>query len=391
MKRWYSKLFIVLLVGFLIGGAVVAQGAGITLPQILHNNNGVLAAATDTTSTTGTTSNAITTVNGAPLGVADIVEKAGPAVVNVEAKVKVSSSRNQMFSDPFFRQFFGQDFQAVPQDRYETGIGTGFIISQDGYIITNQHVIDNASTVTVTLAGKKDKIPATVVGQDYDLDLAVLKISGSSYPTLPLGDSDKMRVGDGVIAIGEPYGLDHTVTTGVVSAKGRPITIEDRNYKNLIQTDAAINPGNSGGPLLNLQGEVIAINTAVNASAQGIGFAIPINTAQSVLQQLMKGEKVVRPYMGVRMTDIDDDVIQQLKLSTGTKGALVMEVGTGSPAAKAGLVYLDIIQKIDGTGMQSAEDVQKAIEGKKVGQSISVQVLRNGIPVTLTVVLQAKP
>lgn len=328
MKRWYSKLLIVLVIGFMIGGAVVAQSAGITLPQILHNNTGVLAAATGTTTTTGTTSSTITTVNGAPLGVADIVEKAGPAVVNVEAKVKVSSSQNQMFSDPFFRQFFGQQFQVVPQDRYETGIGTGFLISQDGYIITNQHVIDNASTVSVTLAGQKDKIAATVVGQDYDLDLAVLKISGSNYPTLPLGDSDKMRVGDGVIAIGEPYGLDHTVTTGVVSAKGRPITIEDRNYKNLIQTDAAINPGNSGGPLLNLQGEVIAINTAVNASAQGIGFAIPINTAQSVLQQLMKGEKVIRPYMGVRMTDVDDDVIQQLKLSAGTKGALVMEVGS---------------------------------------------------------------
>lgn len=391
MKRWYSKLLIVLVIGFMIGGAVVAQSAGITLPQILHNNTGVLAAATGTTTTTGTTSSTITTVNGAPLGVADIVEKAGPAVVNVEAKVKVSSSQNQMFSDPFFRQFFGQQFQVVPQDRYETGIGTGFLISQDGYIITNQHVIDNASTVSVTLAGQKDKIAATVVGQDYDLDLAVLKISGSNYPTLPLGDSDKMRVGDGVIAIGEPYGLDHTVTTGVVSAKGRPITIEDRNYKNLIQTDAAINPGNSGGPLLNLQGEVIAINTAVNASAQGIGFAIPINTAQSVLQQLMKGEKVIRPYMGVRMTDVDDDVIQQLKLSAGTKGALVMEVGSGSPAAKAGIAYLDIIQKIDGTVMQSAEDVQKAIEGKKVGQSISVQVLRNGSPKILTVVLQAKP
>jgi Do/DeqQ family serine protease len=354
-----------------------------------------LAAATNTTTsttpTTTGTSDTITTVNGAPLGVADIVEKAGPAVVNVESKVKVNNSQNQIFSDPFFRQFFGQNFQAVPQDQYETGIGTGFLISQDGYIITNEHVIDNASTVTVTLAGKNDKIQATVVGQDYDLDLAVLKINGSNYPTLPLGDSDKMRVGDGVIAIGEPYGLDHTVTTGVVSAKGRPITIEDRNYKNLIQTDAAINPGNSGGPLLNLQGEVIAINTAVNASAQGIGFAIPINTAQSVLKQLMNGEKVVRPYMGVRMTNVDDNVIQQLKLSAGTKGALIMEVGTGSPAAKAGLAYLDIIQKIDGTTMQSADDVQNAIAAKKVGQTVSVQVLRNGNQVTLSVVLQAKP
>jgi Do/DeqQ family serine protease len=407
MKKWYSKFFIVLMIGFILGATVVAQSAGVTLPQILHT--GVLAVATgtdtatdtvttnetptatDSAASTGTAPSAITTINGAPLGVADIVEIAGPAVVNVEAKVKVSSSRNQIFSDPFFRQFFGQEFQVVPQDRYETGIGTGFLISPDGYIITNQHVIDNATSVTVTLASQKEKIPATVVGQDYELDLAVLKINGSNYPVLPMGDSDKMRVGDGVIAIGEPYGLDHTVTTGVVSAKGRPITIGDRNYKNLIQTDAAINPGNSGGPLLNLQGEVIAINTAVNASAQGIGFAIPINTAQGVLQQLMKGEKVIRPFMGVRMSDIDDNVIQQLKLSPGTKGALVMEVVSNSPAAKAGLAYLDIIQKIDGATMQSAEDVQKAIEGKKVGQSITVQVLRSGSPKTLTVVLQAKP
>ncbi|HWQ76546.1 MAG TPA: trypsin-like peptidase domain-containing protein [Syntrophomonas sp.] len=387
MKKWYAKLFAVLLVGFMIGGAVVAQGAGISLPELLHNNNaGVVAAATDTVAPGSTV-----TVTGAPLGVADIVEKAGPAVVNVEAKVKVSSSQNQMFNDPFFRQFFGQDFQVVPQDRYETGIGTGFLITQDGYIITNQHVVNNAESVSITMTGKKDKIPATVVGQDYELDLAVLKISGSNYPTLPMGDSDKMRVGDGVIAIGEPYGLDHTVTTGVVSAKGRPITIEDRNYKNLIQTDAAINPGNSGGPLLNLQGEVIAINTAVNASAQGIGFAIPINTAQGVLQQLMKGEKVIRPYMGIRMTDVTDEVIQQLQLSAGTKGALVLEAVSGSPAAKAGIAYLDIIQKIDSEVMQSADDVQKAIEGKKVGQTISVQLLRQGKSMTLSVVLQAKP
>lgn len=388
MKKRYTKLFAMLLIGFMIGGAVVAQGAGISLPELLHNNTaGVVAAATDTAVAPDSTA----TVTGAPVGVADIVEKAGPAVVNVEAKVKVSSSQNQMFNDPLFRQFFGQDFQVVPQDRYETGIGTGFLITQDGYIITNQHVVNNAESVSVTMTGQKDKIPATVVGQDYELDLAVLKISGSNYPTLPLGDSDKMRVGDGVIAIGEPYGLDHTVTTGVVSAKGRPITIEDRNYKNLIQTDAAINPGNSGGPLLNLQGEVIAINTAVNASAQGIGFAIPINTAQGVLQQLMKGEKVIRPYMGIRMTDVTDDVIQQLRLSAGAKGALVMEAVSGSPAAKAGIAYLDIIQKIDGEVMQSADDVQKAIEGKKVGQTISVQLLRQGKSLTLSVVLQAKP
>jgi Do/DeqQ family serine protease len=365
----------------------VAQGAGTSLLETLHSSQAPAAAAE-----TGTSSQGLATVNGAPVGVADIVDKASPAVVNVETQVKVSSSsQNPFLNDPFFEQFFGRQSQTVPQDRYEKGIGTGFLISQDGYIITNQHVINNAETVSVTLSGQKDKIPATVVGQDYELDLAVLKISGSSYPTLPLGDSDKMRVGDGVIAIGEPYGLDHTVTTGVVSAKGRPVTIEDRNYKNLIQTDAAINPGNSGGPLLNLQGEVIAINTAVNASAQGIGFAIPINTAQSVLKQLMNGEKVVRPYMGIRMTDVNDEAIKQLQLGTDTKGAIVMQVVTGSPAAKSGIAYLDVIQKIDGQVMQSADEVQKAIESKKVGQTITVEVLRQGRTVQLTVVLQAKP
>lgn len=387
MKKRYMMLSIVLLIGFLIGGAVVAKNAGTSLLGAFNGNTANVEAAAK-----NTISQNLITSNGTPLGVADIVDKAGPAVVNVEAQIKVgSSSQNSFMNDPFFRQFFGQEMQAQPQDRYETGIGTGFLISKDGYIITNQHVVNNAAKVTVTLAGKKDKIPATVVGQDYDLDLAVLKIGGANYPTLSMGDSDKMRTGDGVIAIGEPYGLDHTVTTGVVSAKGRPITVEDRNYKNLIQTDAAINPGNSGGPLLNLRGEVIAINTAVNAQAQGIGFAIPINTAREVLKELMNGEKIIRPYMGVHMTDVNDQVIQELKLSTDTKGAVVVEIVDNSPAAKSGIVNLDIIQKIDGKEMQSSADVQKAIEGKKVGQIISVEVLRQGKTVKIPVVLQAKP
>ncbi len=393
MKKWFAKVAVILVIGFLLGGSVVALSTGTSFMQALRESTGTGQDINKTIVNTASQTAGVTGTSAVPTsGIADMVEKASPAVVNVESKVKVSNSASNPFlNDPFFREFFGRQAPSVPQDSYETGIGTGFIISKDGYILTNQHVIDNASEVTVTLNGKSEKIPATVVGQDYELDLAVLKISGSNYPTLTLGNSDNMRVGDFVAAIGEPYGLDHTVTTGVVSAKGRPVTIEDRNYKNLIQTDAAINPGNSGGPLLNMAGEVIAINTAVNAEAQGIGFAIPINTAQDVLNELMKGEKIVRPYMGVRMMDVNDEVIQKMNLKSGTTGAVVLEVVQNSPAAEYGVEYLDIIQKIDGKAMQSSSDVQAAIEQKKVGQKITVEVLRGGKTVSLSVVLQEKP
>lgn len=186
--------------------------------------------------------------------------------------------------------------------------------------MTNQHVIENAASVTVQLNGKNDEIPARVVGQDRELDLAVLKIEGDNYPVLKLGDSDKMKVGEWVIAIGQPYGLDHTVTAGVISATGRPITIGDRNYRNLIQTDAAINPGNSGGPLLNLRGEVIAINTAVNAKAQGIGFAIPTSTVSEVLKDLINGNPIVRPFLGISMSDINNEIRAEFGLSNDVQG-----------------------------------------------------------------------
>lgn len=386
MKKRYVEFVVVLLVGLMIGGTVVANNSGASWVNALNGKTAKVEAASDNTA------EAQSTYYGSPMNVADIADKAGPAVVNIESQITVgSSSASPYINDPFFRQFFGEQMQVQPQNSYETGIGTGFLISSDGYILTNQHVIDNAAKVVVTLAGKKEKIPAIVVGQDDDLDLAVLKISGTNYPTLPLGDSDKMRVGDGVVAIGEPYGLDHTVTTGVVSAKGRPVTIEDRSYKNLIQTDAAINPGNSGGPLLNLKGEVIAINTAINASAQGIGFAIPINTARDVLNQLKNGEKVEHPYLGIRMSNITDQAINELKLDSGTTGALVVEVMADSPAAKYGILNLDIIQKIDGKTMESAEDVQNAVAAGKVGESISMEVLRQGRTIKLQVVLQAKP
>jgi Do/DeqQ family serine protease len=380
------KLSIVLVIGFLLGGAVVAKNTGTSfLPALLGNKQG------DTSQAATQNNTAVSAIVGTA-GVADMVEKAGPAVVNIESQIPVNSGyNNSYFNDPFFRQFFGNRIQAQPQQQYEEGICTGFIISSDGYIVTNQHVIENASSIKVTLSGKSEGISARVVGQDSGLDLAVLKIDGSGYPTVPLGNSDNMRVGDAVVAIGEPYGLDHTVTTGVVSAKGRPITIEDRNYKNLIQTDAAINPGNSGGPLLNMNGQVIAINTAVNSEAQGIGFAIPINTAKSVLNDLMKGIKITRAYMGIRMTDVDQNVIDQLQLPSGTKGVVVVDVINNGPAAQAGLKNYDVIVKLDGKLVTSASEVQTQVENKKVGNRMKVEVIRQGEHLTIPVVLQAKP
>jgi serine protease Do len=385
-KTWIITIVLVLLAGFVLGGSIVAENSGVSLL------NGLLGTTESEPAQNVSPLKTASATATLPMGVADIAEKAGPAVVNVEAKIKVSTGMSDPFlNDPFFREFFGRSIPIYPESRYEKGIGTGFIISADGYIITNQHVINNADQVTVKLTGKKKSLPARVVGQDYELDLAVLKIEGEGYPTLPMGDSDKMRVGDWVVAIGQPYGLDHTVTTGVVSAKGRPITIQDRNYKNLIQTDAAINPGNSGGPLLNMRGQVIAINTAVNAQAQGIGFAIPINTAKGVLQELMNGQKVVRPYMGIRMLDMDEEVCTELRLPADTQGAVIVEVVAGSPAAQGGLRATDVIRKLDGKVVTSGSDVQATVERKKVGEKLAVEVLRQGKTITLNLTLAAKP
>ncbi|MFA5384528.1 MAG: trypsin-like peptidase domain-containing protein [Eubacteriales bacterium] len=225
--------------------------------------------------------------------VANIVSSAGPAVVKIDTYTTRSVYVDPFFNDPFFRQFFGSPY-GQSQTQEEHGLGSGFIFSSNGYILTNDHVINGADRIKVTIQGYKNPLLATVVGEDYDLDLAVLKVQAKNLPMLKLGDSNVTRVGNWVIAIGNPYGLDHTVTVGVISAKERPISAENRKYKNLLQTDASINPGNSGGPLLNLAGEVIGINTAV-AQAQGIGFAIPSKTANEVILGLISKGKVVKP------------------------------------------------------------------------------------------------
>ncbi|MGI9951238.1 trypsin-like peptidase domain-containing protein [Moorellaceae bacterium AZ2] len=319
-----------------------------------------------------------------PDSIANIVEAASPAVVRIDTTS--GGSLQAPFNDPFFRQFFG-----IPYGGQQQGLGSGFLISSDGYILTNEHVVEGAEEVEVTIAGFDQRFKARVVGADRDLDLAILKVDvGKPLPYLKLGDADKARVGEWVIAIGNPYGLDHTVTVGVLSAKGRPVDTQDRHYENLLQTDASINPGNSGGPLLNLHGEVIGINTAVKIDAQGVGFAIPSTTVQPVLNDLMTKGKISRPWLGVVLQDMTPDIADYLGLSNA-QGVLIREVISGGPAAKAGLRTGDVILQVDGQAVNSASELVKLIQKKQVGQMIQLVIFRRGGQVNVTVTLAEKP
>lgn len=319
--------------------------------------------------------------------VADVVSLTSPAVVKISTRVASRSSGDPLFSDPFFRQFFG----LPSQPRQEEGLGSGFIISKDGYILTNEHVIDGASSISVTVTGFDRDLEAKVAGADYDLDLALLKIEpGRELPSLNLGDSDQIRVGNWVIAIGNPYGLDHTVTTGVISAKGRPISVSDRQYENLLQTDASINPGNSGGPLLDLKGEVIGINTAISSQAQGIGFAIPTSTVRQVLEDLKNNVSKSRPWVGVQVRTVDNEIARYLGLDQA-EGAVIDGVIAGSPAEKAGLREWDVIVEFNGKKISGADDLVEAIKNTQAGQQVNMAVIRQRQLSQLTVSVAEKP
>ncbi|MFD2613665.1 S1C family serine protease [Paenibacillus gansuensis] len=333
-----------------------------------------------------------------PNNIAQLYQKASPAVVKIETFEKAQSRQGGggLLDDPFFRQFFGDNFggdegsgnggnsQQGTGELQPAGLGTGFIFQKDGYILTNQHVIgENPSEIQVTVEGNKEPFKAKLLGSSFDLDLAVLKIEGNNFPTLPLGKSDNISIGDWVVAIGNPYGFDHTVTVGVLSAKERPISISDqegdRNYKNLLQTDAAINPGNSGGPLLNLDGEVIGINTAVSAQAQGIGFAIPTSTIDNVLEQLKNNKEIPKepaPFIGVNLSDITSSIAQELGLKS-TKGSIIASVPYNTPAYQADLRPYDVITEVDGVAVDNSDALKGEIAKHKVGDTVNLTVLRN--------------
>lgn len=386
MHNWKRTLAVVALIAFL-GGAFFAGG------NLLVNALASPAVKAAAGPPGGQAAYAQPGPGVGPDAIANIVSSAGPAVVKIDVSKTVNGTAfDPFFNDPFFRQFFGSPF-GLPQPlkREEHGLGSGFIITPDGYILTNEHVIDGAQKIEVTVAGLDKPLPARVAGADYDLDLAVLKVdAGSDFPTLSLGDSDQIQVGSWVVAIGNPYGLDHTVTVGVVSAKGRPVQVENRSYKNLLQTDAAINPGNSGGPLLNLQGEVVGINTAVAAQAQGIGFAIPVNTVKDVLQELMNEGHITRPWLGVQVQSLNEQSAAYFGLKN-TAGALVAGIVSGSPAEEAGLQQGDVILKIDGQPIKNPEDLVNYVKDLKIGQRIVLLVHRQGKSLYIPVQIKEKP
>jgi Do/DeqQ family serine protease len=332
--------------------------------------------------------------------IADAVERVGPAVVRIDASRTVRTSRNEIFDDPVFRQFFGDAFGSeVPQERQESGTGSGFIISTDGLVVTNAHVIARADTVTVTLRDGRE-YSGKVLGADPLTDLAVIRIQANNLPVAPLGNSEQLRPGEWAIAIGNPLGLDNTVTAGIISATGRTsadVGIPDKRV-GFIQTDAAINPGNSGGPLLNQRGEVIGVNTAIRRQAQGLGFAIPINKAQTITQQLIVKGKVSHPFLGIQMRtltaavkkNLNEDPERPVDIKTD-KGVLVYRVGRNTPAAKAGMKRGDVILKINGQSVTTVDQVQANVDRVNVGNQVPVEVNRNGQLVTLQVTPEEFP
>ena len=386
LVRKFSIYLAALLIAFFLGGLVVAGEV-----PVLSNLWPKAKIAEPLKEPNQGTANASSNLNIGPTSIADMVASISPAVVNINTTIETDVTLNDpFFNDPFFRQFFG-DSPRQPRTQVSQGIGSGFIVSAEGYVITNEHVVNQATGITVTVNGFPEPVAAKVIGADQELDLAVLKLeTNQPLSAVNLGDSAALRPGEWVIAIGNPYGLDHTVTAGVVSALGRPIQIEDRLYRNLIQTDAAINPGNSGGPLLNLAGQVIGINTAVNAQAQGIGFAIPINTVKEVLDDLINRGKVVRPYLGVYMKQISSDIAYSLKLPD-QQGALISEVVPNSPAQKAGLQALDVIRKINDQPTSDPEDLRQKLRGFKAGDEVALEIIREGKTMTAGVVLAEQP
>lgn len=323
---------------------------------------------------------------------APLAEKLAPSVVNIRVtKIEKTGMHNpQPPEGPFgdmFKEFFGRNFR-IPQNQPMQGAGSGVIISEDGYIVTNNHVVEGAREVTVTMTDNAD-LPAEIVGRDPKTDLAVLKISaGKSLPAATLGDSEQLKVGDWVIAVGNPFGLSHTVTSGIVSAKGRFIGAGP--YDDFIQTDASINPGNSGGPLFNMNGEVIGINTAIIPNGQGIGFAIPVNTAKPLIPQLVKDGKVKRGHLGVNIQAITPELVKALHLQDD-HGALVAEVLPGSPAEQAGVERGDVIVAFNGKRVKESHNLPALVAVAPIGEPSTVTVVRNGTEKDLTVILAQSP
>ncbi len=385
-KQWVAArkgMLVVAVVALLVGSGLGIGLAGGKLHQMAAGATSMVPAVASPT--------------GAPASFADLAEKLSPSVVNIRV-TKVERVTGPGFMGPegfgpdspfgdFFERFF-REMPKAPHEFRQQGAGSGFIISKDGLIVTNNHVVEGAKEVTVTLANKEE-YPAKVVGRDPKTDIALLKIQPKgTLPMATLGDSDRLRVGEWVVAVGNPFGLSNTVTAGIVSAKGRVIGAGP--YDDFIQTDASINPGNSGGPLFNLQGEVVGINTAIIPNGQGIGFAVPVNLAKALLPQLEAKGEVTRGYLGVNIQAITPELAKSLDLKD-KKGALVADVTKGSPAEAAGIKRGDVIVGFDGKDIAEVHNLAPLVAATPVGKEVPVTILRNGAEQTLRVKVGRMP
>lgn len=324
-----------------------------------------------------------------PPSLAPMLERIVPGVVNISTTSRVRVEVNPLFNDPFFRRFFGGS--PMPREQQRQSLGSGVIIdAARGYILTNHHVVANADQVTVTLMDER-QFAAKLVGSDADTDIAVIKITPDRLVAVPLGDSEALRVGDFVVAIGNPFGLGQTVTSGIVSALGRSgLGIE--GYENFIQTDASVNPGNSGGALVDLDGRLVGINTAIvgpNGGNVGISFAIPSNMARDIMEQLIGSGKVRRGQLGVSVQDLTPELAKSFGLKR-TAGAVIAQVSPGSPAAAAGLQAGDVVVAVNGKSVANASSLRSAIGLTAPGQEIDLEIIRNGAPQTLSVAIGAR-
>jgi serine protease Do len=365
-KRYGVKGIIAAGIPFLVAGLMMASGLHWTSPSVAGN----FTASPQVSSPSPPV---------IPSSFAGLAQNLSPTVVNVKVtKVEKATFQGPQIPEGHFGDFFDRFFKGMPRmpENHRTqGAGSGVIISNDGTILTNNHVVEGAKEVTVTLADKEE-YQAQVIGRDPKTDLAVLKIDANKpFPAAAMGNSEQLKVGDWVVAIGNPFGLNHTVTSGIVSAKGRVIGAGP--YDDFIQTDASINPGNSGGPLFNLNGEVVGINTAIIPQGQGIGFAIPVNTAKPLIPQLVSNGEVTRGYLGVNIQTITPDLAQALNVKD-RQGALVADVTSGSPAEDSGLERGDIITAFDGKAVKDSHDLPALVAATPVDKEVTVTVLRDG-------------
>jgi serine protease Do len=379
-----------------VGGGLIAAFAVAT-----HEKAPVVSVAR--ADTTHQDANTVQRINSLSNSFADMIEKASPAVVKISSTRVIKASEqegnggNPFMSDPFFQRFFGGQGNARPRDQRERGLGSGVIISPDGYILTNNHVIEKSSSLKIELADGRT-FTGKMVGTDPQTDVGVVKISASNLPTLSYANSDSARVGDLCFAIGNPFGQDHTVTMGIVSAKGRHL--EAGAYiQNFIQTDAAINPGNSGGALINAKGELIGVNTAILSGGSGfggeggnigIGFAVPSNMAHQVADQLIKNGKVSRGYMGATLGPIPADAAPLLGLKDA-KGAYIAGIAPSGPASKAGLKQGDIVTAIDGQKVNSYDELTTNVISRTPGSTVTLDVIRDGKPTSVKITLGQRP